>query len=86
MLECPDSTILALPAWTALKTTGSRRDSTHPKVVDLVVTALGDNQQAWQRFTDSPISHSGPNAWLRLGGVLKAAVNGTDWPKPPASR
>ncbi|MQS14785.1 hypothetical protein F7Q99_21600 [Streptomyces kaniharaensis] len=83
---CPSDTILELPAWTALKTRGNRYDSAHPAVVDLVVSKLGDDERAWQRLANSPISYSGPNAWLRLGDILKAAADGTDWPKPPASR
>ncbi|MFE5584920.1 hypothetical protein [Kitasatospora sp. NPDC056531] len=83
---CPSETVLALPAWTALKTRGTHYDSTHPAVVALVVGTLGDDHQAWQRLADSPISNSGPNAWLRLGDVLNAAADGTEWPRPPASR
>ena len=48
-----------------------------------VRTALGDNAEAWQRFTTSPASYAGPTAWLRLGDLLDAAVNGTPWPIPP---
>ncbi|MEV7775960.1 hypothetical protein [Kitasatospora sp. NPDC086791] len=84
--DCPDETVLALPAWTALKARGHRYGSTHPRVIALVEAALGDDHQAWQRFTDSPISSSGPNAWLRLGDILTAATDGTAWPKPPGSR
>lgn len=83
---CRSETILALPAWTALKSRGSHYDRTHPTVLALVAGMLGDDQQAWHRLTDSPISNSGPNAWLRLGDILKAAADGTDWPKPPTSR
>ncbi|MER8182388.1 hypothetical protein [Kitasatospora sp. NPDC094015] len=85
--DCDHETILALPAWTALTVGGPRyRDSTHPAVLALVAAALGDGHQAWQRFAESPISHAGPTAWLRLGEVLDAAAHGTQWPKPPASR
>ncbi|MFJ9843304.1 hypothetical protein ACIRYZ_23090 [Kitasatospora sp. NPDC101155] len=84
--ECGTETILALPAWTALKTSGSRYDTTHPAVLALVAGMLGNDHQAWQRLADSPISYSSPNARLRLGDVLSAAADGTDWPKPPASR
>ncbi|MEU4303648.1 hypothetical protein [Kitasatospora aureofaciens] len=84
--DCPSETILALPAWTALKARGHRYDSTHPTVIALVEAALGDDPQAWQRFADSPISNSGPNAWLRLGDILTAAADGTAWPKPPGPR
>ncbi|MFH8386571.1 hypothetical protein ACH4E7_37540 [Kitasatospora sp. NPDC018058] len=52
----------------------------------LVADMLGDNHQAWQRLADSPMSVSGANAWLRLGEIPGAAADGTDWPKPPASR
>ncbi|MFD0400342.1 hypothetical protein ACFVHI_19965 [Kitasatospora sp. NPDC127121] len=83
---CPSETILALPAWTALKARGHHYNSTHPTVIALVEAALGDDHQAWQRFADSPIGNSGPNAWLRLGDILTAAADGTTWPKPPTSR
>ncbi|MFJ9610697.1 hypothetical protein ACIRS1_30585 [Kitasatospora sp. NPDC101176] len=84
--NCPSETILALPAWTALKARGHHYNSTHPTVIALVEAALGDDPHAWQRFADSPISNSGPNAWLRLGDILTAAADGTAWPKPPGSR
>ncbi|MFE4971304.1 hypothetical protein ACFRAR_04205 [Kitasatospora sp. NPDC056651] len=84
--DCPSETVLALPAWTALKARGHRYDSTHPTVLALVEAALGDDHQAWQRFADSPIGNSGPSAWLRLGDILTAATDGTAWPKPPTSR
>ncbi|MEE1783389.1 hypothetical protein PUR71_10750 [Streptomyces sp. SP17BM10] len=84
--DCSNETVLAMPAWTALKTRGSHYDSIHPTVVALVVGTLGDDDHAWQRLADSPISSSGPNAWLRLGDILTAAVKGTAWPKPPATR
>ncbi|MGW1966225.1 hypothetical protein ACWCPD_38930 [Streptomyces sp. NPDC001935] len=74
----------ALPAWTALSTGGSRYDTAHPQVTQLVLSALGDNEEAWARFADSPASYAGPTAWLRLGDVLDAAVEGSDWPRPPA--
>ncbi|MFD5563684.1 hypothetical protein [Kitasatospora griseola] len=90
VLAMPDhnrETVLALPAWTALTVGGPRyRDSIHPAVLALVITALGDDPHAWQRFADSPISHAGATAWLRLGEVLDAAAHGTPWPKPPTSR
>ncbi|MFI8083045.1 hypothetical protein ACIF6L_19890 [Kitasatospora sp. NPDC086009] len=84
--DCPSETILALPAWTALKARGNHYNSTHPTVIALVEAALGNDHQAWQRFAASPISNSGPNAWLRLGDILTAAADGTAWPKPSASR
>ncbi|MFF2745499.1 hypothetical protein ACFVVA_08150 [Kitasatospora sp. NPDC058048] len=74
--DCPSETVLALPAWTALKARGHRYDSTHPTVLALVEAALGDDHQAWQRFADSPIGNSGPSAWLRLGDILTAATDG----------
>ncbi|MET8539483.1 hypothetical protein ABZW03_02330 [Kitasatospora sp. NPDC004799] len=83
--DCPSETVLALPAWTALKARGHRYDSTHPTVLALVEAALGDDHQAWQRFADSPISNSGPSAWLRLGDILTAATDETARPKPPTS-
>ncbi|MFI9159375.1 hypothetical protein [Kitasatospora aureofaciens] len=83
---CRRETVLALPAWTALESRGSHYDRTYPTVLALVAGILGDDRQAWHRLTDSPISHSGPNARLRLGDILKAAAGGTDGPKPPASR
>ncbi|MFJ9523044.1 hypothetical protein ACIRPK_32955 [Kitasatospora sp. NPDC101801] len=90
VLAQPDhdrETVLALPAWTALTVGGHRyRGGTHPAVLALVKASLGNDPQAWQRFADSPISHAGPSAWLRLGEVLDAAAHGTPWPKPPASR
>ncbi|TYC66488.1 hypothetical protein EH183_42440 [Streptomyces sp. CB01881] len=84
--DCPDETVLAMPAWTALKARGSHYDSIHPAVVALVVNTLGNDDHAWQRLADSPITPSGPNAWLRLGDILTAAAEGTAWPKPPAAR
>jgi hypothetical protein len=84
--DCPSETVLALPAWTALNTGQGHRGGTHPSVLAQVADALGDDRQAWQRLADSPISYSGPNAWLRLGDILTAAADGSDWPKPPASR
>ncbi|WP_282203008.1 hypothetical protein [Kitasatospora fiedleri] len=51
-----------------------------------MTAAPGDGTRAWQRFADSPISHAGPTAWLRLGEVLDAAAHGTPWPQPPTSR
>lgn len=58
----------------------------HPVVLAVVTAALGDDSQSWDRFEDSPISHAGATAWLRLGEVLDAAAQGTPWPKPPVSR
>ncbi|MFE2349394.1 hypothetical protein [Kitasatospora cineracea] len=85
--EHDQETVLALPAWTTLTVGGPRyRGSIHPAVLALVTTTLGDDPLAWQRFADSPISHAGHTAWLRLGEVLDAAVRGTPWPKPPTSR
>lgn len=87
-LALPDPSeglIRALPAWTALSTGGSRFDTAHPQVTRLVLSALGDSEEAWTRFADSPASHAGPTAWLRLGDVLDAAVKGSDWPRPPAA-
>ncbi|MFJ2779720.1 hypothetical protein [Kitasatospora sp. NPDC087315] len=84
--DCPDETVLAMPAWTALKAKGSHYDTIHPTVVALVVGILGDDDHVWQRLADSPISSSGPNAWLRLGDILTAAAEGTAWPKPPTAR
>lgn len=84
--DCPSETVLALPAWTALKARGHHYNNTHPTVITLVEATLGDDHQAWQRFADSPISNSGPSAWLRLGDILTAAAAGTAWPKPPGSR
>jgi hypothetical protein len=81
----PEDLIRALPAWTALSTGGSRFDTAHPQVTRLVLSALGDSEEAWNRFADSPASYAGPTAWLRLGDVLDAAVEGTDWPRPPAA-
>ncbi|MFJ9458762.1 hypothetical protein ACIRST_27175 [Kitasatospora sp. NPDC101447] len=42
-----------------------------------MAAALGADQQALQRFADSLISYSGPNAWLCLGEILDAAAHGT---------
>ncbi|WP_404868353.1 hypothetical protein ACI1MP_09665 [Kitasatospora griseola] len=90
VLALPDhdqETVLALPAWTTLTVGGPRyRGSVHPAVLALITTTLGDDPLAWQRFADSPISHAGHTAWLRLGEVLDAAKHGTPWPKPPTSR
>ncbi|MFJ8476483.1 hypothetical protein [Kitasatospora sp. NPDC094011] len=84
--DCRNETVLAMPAWTALKARGNHYDSIHPTVVALVVGTLGNDDNAWQRLADSPISPSGPNAWLRLGDILTAAAEGSPWPKPPTSR
>ncbi|MFG3044536.1 hypothetical protein ACGFZR_06355 [Streptomyces sp. NPDC048241] len=75
--------IRALPAWTALKARGPQDQAAHPAVTSVVRTVLGDNAEAWQRFTTSPASYAGPTAWFRLGDLLDAAANGTPWPMPP---
>jgi hypothetical protein len=80
---CGPDTILALPAWTALKACGAPGASTDGGVLELVTEALGDDTAAWQRLADSPISQTGPNAWLRLGDILNAARDNTEWPTPP---
>ncbi|MGW4382480.1 hypothetical protein [Kitasatospora sp. NPDC004531] len=84
--DCAPETVLALPARTALSVGGPRYRGTHPAVLALVAAALGDDEQAWQRFAESPVAHTGPNAWLRLGDVLAAAASGTQWPRPPVAR
>ncbi|MFG2354787.1 hypothetical protein [Streptomyces sp. NPDC048521] len=75
--------IRVLPAWTALKAKGPHGQTAHPAVTSVVRTALGNSSEAWQRFATSPASYAGPTAWLRLGGLLDAAANGTPWPTPP---
>ncbi|MEU0404136.1 hypothetical protein ABZ318_28720 [Streptomyces sp. NPDC006197] len=84
--DCPADVICALPAWTALTVGGPEHGTAHPVVVALVIDALGDDEEAWARFADSPASYAGPTAWLRLGDILTAAADGTPWPKPPAGR
>ncbi|MFJ8310792.1 hypothetical protein [Streptomyces sp. NPDC094147] len=84
--ECPPELLRLLPAWSALKARGPRYDTTHPAVAAYVTEALGDNDEAWQRFAASPMSHAGPGAWHRLGDLLDAAVDGTAWPTPPPGR
>lgn len=89
VLTLPDLTpelIRALPAWTALTVGGPRYGTAHEAVASVVLTALGDSDEAWSRFVASPASYSGPTAWLRLGDVLDAAAKGTDWPTPPNSK
>lgn len=89
VLTLPDLTpevIRALPAWTALTVGSPRYRTAHKAVAAVVVDALGDSDEAWSRFATSPASYSGPTAWLRLGDVLNAAVQGTDWPTPPNSK
>ncbi|MFB7609854.1 hypothetical protein [Streptomyces gardneri] len=84
--NCSADIIRALPAWTALTVGGSQRGTAHAAVALLVTTALGDDEEAWTRFADSPASYAGPTAWLRLGDILAAAADGAAWPKPPAGR
>ncbi|MFD9432648.1 hypothetical protein [Streptomyces sp. NPDC060002] len=84
--ECPAELLRLLPAWSALKARGRRYDTTHPAVAAYVTQALGDRDEAWQRFAASPMSHAGPGAWHRLGDLLDAAVEGTAWPTPPQGR
>ncbi|MBK3529235.1 hypothetical protein ACFWOS_21215 [Streptomyces rubiginosohelvolus] len=84
--ECPPELLRLLPAWSALKARGPRYDTTHPAVAAYVTEALGDSDEAWQRFAASPMSHAGPGAWHRLGDLLDAAVAGTAWPTPPPAR
>lgn len=84
--ECPPELLRLLPAWSALKARGPRYDTTHPAVAAYVTEALGDSDEAWQRFVASPMSHAGPGAWHRLGDILDAAVEGTAWPTPPPAR
>ncbi|MFD0632369.1 hypothetical protein [Catenulispora yoronensis] len=79
-------TIRALPAWTALKIGGGHIGRAHPEIVDFVTETLGEDTSAWQRLAQSPISYTGPNAWLRLGDVLDCAQSGAPWPAPPPAR
>ncbi|MCC3770876.1 hypothetical protein [Streptomyces sp. UNOC14_S4] len=78
--------VRALPAWSALRARGDRYDSAHPAVVSVVFAALGTDEDAWKRFVNSPASHAGATAWLRLGDLLDAACTGALWPKPPGTR
>jgi hypothetical protein len=82
---CISDTIRALPAWTALTTCGKDRNQTHPAVTAIILDELGDDTAAWQRLAASPITATGPTAWLRLGDILDAARSGTDWPQPPTT-
>jgi hypothetical protein len=89
VLKLPNHTpdlVRALPAWTALTVGGSAYGTACAAVASTVLTALGDDDEAWSRFATSPASYAGPNAWLRLGEVLDAAATGAEWPKPPSSR
>lgn len=83
---CDADTIRALPAWTALKTCGYRTGQVGTEIIDAVLATLGDDADAWQRLSDSPIRRTGPSAWLRLGDVLDAARDSTIWPQPPSAR
>ncbi|MGW6456618.1 hypothetical protein ACWF94_11970 [Streptomyces sp. NPDC055078] len=84
--DCTPELIRALPAWTVLTVGGDRYRSAHKAVAAVVLSALGDNDEAWSRFASSPASYAGPTAWLRLGDVLDASVQGTAWPKPPSAK
>lgn len=84
--DCTPELIRALPAWTVLTIGGDRYRSAHKAVTAVVLSALGDNDEAWSRFASSPASYAGPTAWLRLGDVLDASVQGTAWPKPPSAK
>ncbi|MEU9178745.1 hypothetical protein AB0C90_18180 [Streptomyces sp. NPDC048550] len=85
--DCDPELIRALPAWTVLTIGGeSSYRSAHKAVTAIVMETLGDDHDAWARFTSSPASYSGPTAWLRLGDVLDASLGGTPWPTPPSSR
>ncbi|MEV6753146.1 hypothetical protein [Streptomyces sp. NPDC051214] len=81
--DCTPELIRALPAWTVLTVGSDRYKSAHKAVATVVLSALGDKDEAWSRFASSPASYSGPTAWLRLGDLLDASVHGTRWPKPP---
>ncbi|MET8424856.1 hypothetical protein [Nocardia sp. NPDC004860] len=81
--NCDSDVVRALPAWTALKLSGTYGNA-HPEIIALVTDALGDDAAAWQRLADSPISYTGASAWLRLGEVLDAARSGGDWPTRPS--
>ncbi|MCI4078872.1 hypothetical protein MRQ86_00575 [Streptomyces sp. MMS21 TC-5] len=84
--DCPTEAILALPAWTALTAGGQPHGTASTAVAELVTSALGDDDEAWTRFSASPAAHAGPAAWLRLGDILTAAAHGTPWPKPPRGK
>ncbi|MFZ3471339.1 hypothetical protein ACODT3_19890 [Streptomyces sp. 4.24] len=90
VLALPDNSpelIRALPAWTVLTIGGSSRyGAGHNAVTAAVMHSLGDSKEAWARFASNPASYSGPTAWLRLGDILDASVNGTPWPTPPTAR
>ncbi|MET8425233.1 hypothetical protein [Nocardia sp. NPDC004860] len=81
--NCAPNVIRALPAWTALKLSNGY-GSAYPEIIDVVTNVLGDETASWKRLAASPISYTGPAAWLRLGDVLDAARSGTDWPPPPS--
>lgn len=84
--ECDREIIRALPAWTVMTSWSGLEIGMHPDSTDVVFDGLGDDHDAWTRFASSPITHSGPGAWLRLGDLLDAARTGAEWPKPPATR
>ncbi|GAA2215948.1 hypothetical protein GCM10009850_114160 [Nonomuraea monospora] len=77
--DCPPHLVRALPAWTALTVGGPET------VVSVVLTTLGNDDEAWNRFATSPASYTGATAWLRLGDVLDAAATSALWPDPPSS-
>lgn len=83
---CDTALIRALPAWATLQIGGGGAGRAHPEVLDAVIETLGEDAAAWTRLAESPISHTGPNAWLRLGDVLDAARSGAAWPTAPATR
>jgi hypothetical protein len=68
--NCSADIVRALPAWTALTIGGPQHRTAHTAVVSLVTTTLGDDEEAWSRFADSPASYAGTTAW----------------PKPPTGR
>lgn len=84
--DCAPELIRALPAWTALTVGGDRYGTANKTVASIVLTALGDDREAWSRFATSPASYSGATAWLRLGEILDASAKGTAWPKPPNAK
>ncbi|MGW1073375.1 hypothetical protein [Streptomyces sp. NPDC002537] len=89
ILNQPDTgpeLVRALPAWSALRARGDHYSSAHPIVVAVVFAALGADEEAWDRFVNSPASYSGASAWLRLGDLLDAAASDAPWPKPPGAR
>lgn len=83
MPNCGPEVIRALPAWTALKLSGGYSRA-YPEIIDVIIDALGDEAVAWQRLADSPVSYTGPTAWLRLGEVLDAAQSDGHWPTAPS--